>query len=65
MPLGAWSFRGFGTVWELALWELLIVVNGWMWHGVAQGFEEAVFLWELACLRWRSVGVHIRYLGNG
>ena len=37
MPLGAWSFRAFGTVWELALWELLIVVNGWMWHGVAQG----------------------------
>ncbi|WP_455930220.1 hypothetical protein, partial [Pseudomonas fluorescens] len=22
-------------------------------------------LWELACLRWRFVGVHIRYLGNG
>ena len=22
-------------------------------------------MWELACLRWRSLGVHIRYLGNG
>ena len=22
-------------------------------------------MWELACLRWRSLGVHIRYLGYG
>ena len=65
MPLGAWSFRAVGTVWELAGWGLLIVVKGWVWHGVAQGFEGAAFLWELACLRWRFVGVHIRYLGNG
>jgi hypothetical protein len=22
-------------------------------------------MWELACLLWRLVGVHIRYVGNG
>ena len=63
MPLGAWSFRAVGTVWELVGWGLLIVVKDWVWHGVARGFGGAAFLWA-----WDgglSVGVHIRYLRHG
>ena len=28
-------------------------------------FGLSRLMWELACLRWRSFCVHIRYLGNG